>query len=114
MITERELSQARRAREAHRQTLNAIESRGQQSLADKAVAEIDDLKVSHLSSGVSGEFDEHEAMNKLGGRPIANEDLISYGIDPGVLYLLNDEEDPEPRGSFYGFDDGSIAIVDNT
>ena len=113
MITQQSLNMAKRAREAHRRVHEDFERHGQQSMADKAVAKIDDMKLKHLAAGEKEPFEENKAIVSLGGIPIEKDELINHGLDPAVLYILNDEESMEPLGTYYSFDDGSLAFVNN-
>lgn len=111
MATEHELAMAKRAREAQRRVLRRMEHSGERALADCVVAKIDDINVKQAASGEKRPVDEHRVITDMGGFPIDNSELHMYGIDPAVLYVLNDEEATEPMGKFYGFDDGSIIMV---
>lgn len=112
MFTQQALATAKRAREAQRRIFTDMERSGEQPLADRVIARIDDMKVKHLASGAQEPLDERRIISDMGGFAIEKDELYMYGVDPAVLYVLNDEESTEPQGEFYGFDDGSIIYVE--
>ena len=113
MSVEQVMARAKRAREAYRRMVQDLEARGETTIARKAQDAMDAIKVEGL---VSSDFDstpsEKEVISRYGGVLIAKEDLPDYGIDPAVLYLMNDQQGFDSPGDFYGFPDGSMVLIE--
>ena len=112
MSVEQIMARAKRAREAYRQMVRDLEARGEQTLAKQAESAMDKIRVESLAAATDTPK-EVEVVERFGGVLIAKEDLPDYGIDPAVLYLMNEESSYDPPGDFYGFPDGSIVLLDS-
>ena len=110
MSVEQIMARAKRAREAYRQMVRDLEARGETTLAKKAMMAADEIKLESLAKNVQPPK-KVDIVERFGGVLIANEDLPDYGIDPGVLYLMNEEQGTDIPGDFYGFPDGSMVLL---
>ena len=111
MSVEQVMARAKRAREAYRRMVQDLEARGEQTLAKQAETAMDRIRVEALANPADLPK-EVEVVERFGGVLIAKEDLPDYGIDPAVLYLMNDEQSYDPPGTFYGFPDGSMVLLE--
>lgn len=110
MSVEQVMARAKRAREAYRRMVRDLEARGETTIAKKAQAAMDQIKLDGLIKEQSAP-NERDVVERFGGVQIAKEDLPDYGVDPAVLYIMNDEQGFEPPGDFYGFPDGSMVLL---
>lgn len=110
MSVEQIMHKAKRAREAYRRMVRDLEARGEVTMAKKAQMAMDQIKLESLTKNANPPK-KADIVELLGGVQIANEDLPDYGIDPRVLYLMNEEQGVEVPGNFYGFPDGSMVLL---
>lgn len=110
MSVEQIMARAKRAREAYRRMVRDLEARGETTMARKAMAAIDEIRLESLAKNVRPPK-KVDIVERLGGVLIAKEDLPDYGIDPGVLYLMNEEQGKDVPKEFYGFPDGSMVLL---
>ena len=111
MSVEQIMARAKRAREAYRRMVKDLESRGEQTLAKQAEIAMDQIKVEALAKSLEV-VSEVDVVERFGGVLISKDDLPDYGIDPAVLYLMNDEQGFDVPGNFYGFPDGSMVLLE--
>ncbi len=112
MTVEQVMAKSKRARDAHRKLMLDMAARGEMTMAGRVMANVDKLTLEATLSN-SEELDVTKYIVEAGGIALKREELPDYGIDPAVLYLMNEEESFDPPGTFYGFDDGSIVLLEN-
>jgi len=110
MSVEQIMERAKRARQAYRRMVRDLDARGEVTLAKKAIAAMDKMKLEGFAKGTHSP-QEHDVVEHFGGVMIAKEDLPNYGLDPAVMYIMNEEQGYEPKGKFYGFPDGSLVML---
>lgn len=111
MSVEQIMARAKRAREAYRRMVKDLEARGEVTIARQAQDAMDAIKLDSITKQAEPPS-EKDVVSRYGGVLIAKEDLPDYGIDPAVLYLMNDEQGFDPPGDFYGFPDGSMVLIE--